>query len=113
MGAPVLNAAVNVVSDSGGLEIGRKLCADGLAWCTYTGVRCTYTAREAAQTGDDMNAKATSALAIDCRDHVEWVLVCNRHHETSEAMSFDEMRLLRHLSPIEFCNHCGNQTNDK
>jgi hypothetical protein len=25
MGAPVLNAAVNVVSDSGGLEIGRKL----------------------------------------------------------------------------------------
>jgi hypothetical protein len=43
MGAPVLNAAVTDVSDSGGLEIGRKLCADGLAWCIYTGVRCTYT----------------------------------------------------------------------
>jgi hypothetical protein len=51
MGAPVLNAAVNVVSDSGGLEIGRKLFRVGLARCTYTGVRCTYTARQAAQNG--------------------------------------------------------------
>ena len=43
MGAPVLNAAVTDVSVSGGLEIGRKLFRVGLAWCTYTGVRCTYT----------------------------------------------------------------------